>query len=206
MRALRQLAIDGLDIHMEGPFGNSLLRNAATQDSAAALIALLDLGANPNHRTSYCSPVDKRSEAGFTPLMYAHTVEAVHALIAYGANVNLASDAGITPLMRAPTEEVARLLVYNGADVEAVNPAGSSALMYAVQMDRVGVVAYLLSIGANPNIRQNCRRGKKTYTPLRLAREGIATWSRFPSDEFAKNRLAAANRIADLLMAAGATV
>jgi ankyrin repeat protein len=201
------MVLDGLDLHEEGPFGNSLLRNAATQDSPAALRMLLDLGANPNHKTNYRSPVDKRFEAGFTPLMYVHTLEAAQLLTEHGADVNLASDAGTTPLMRARSAEIARLLVESGADVDSTNPSGSTALLFAVQMGRPDVVEYLLSVGADPNARQSYRRGKKTYTPLRLAREGIDAWSKHSPEALGSGGVAileSHRRIVDLLVAEGA--
>lgn len=173
----------GLDIHQEAAHGNTLLRNAAMNDNSAPLRLLLEMGANPNQRINYRSPVDKRFEAGFTPLMYASTAEAALTLIGHGADVNLASDSGMTALMRASDEDTARVLIENGAAVDAVNQAGTSALMFASNSGHAEVVRLLLGKGANFSLRQNKRRGKKAYTALELAKDGLSTWEAFSPDQ-----------------------
>jgi ankyrin repeat protein len=181
--ALKALVLSGLDIHEAGPFGNTLLINAASSEDAAPLQVLLEMGADPNQRSSYKSPVDKRFEEGFTPILYARTVQAASMLIDRGADVNAASAAGTTALMRARTVPLAKLLLEAGANINAVNGAGTSALMFAANRGDAEVVEFLLTQGADPALRQHYRRGKKTYSALRLAEEGLATWSKFTPEE-----------------------
>ena len=180
---LREVVSAGLDLHQSFAHGNTLLRNACSRGGSGPLELLLELGADPNQRSYYHSPVDKRFEAGFTPLMYAHSVEAASALVAHGADVNAASDAGITPLMRARCEAVARVLVEHGAALDAVNNLGTTALMFAAKAACADVVSYLVSQGANVNARQLYRRGRKMYTALRFAKEGLAEFSKINPGE-----------------------
>jgi ankyrin repeat protein len=206
--ALRLLVDAGLDVHEPGPFGNTLLRNAATQESPDALRALLDAGADPNHRTFYRSPVDKRFESGFTPLLYARTAEVVSLLLERGADANAASDFGTTALMRAETEQIARLLIERGAAVDSINQDGSTALMLAASGARPDVVRYLLSRGADPNMRQRFRRGKKTHTALSFASAHLASWAKLTPYALAQGGVCAVverlEQVMDLLRRAGA--
>jgi ankyrin repeat protein len=148
LAALREAVSAGLDLHQSFSHGNTLLRNAAGRPVPGPLVLLLELGADPNHRSYYRSPVDKRFEAGFTPLMYVQTAEGAKELISRGADVNAQSDCGMTALMRARTEAIAKVLVENGANLDATNNRGTTALMFAAKGADAYVVRYLIAQGA----------------------------------------------------------
>jgi ankyrin repeat protein len=93
------------------------LMEAAQWESAAAVKALLDQGADPN----------TRNEVGATPLMRAvNSLEKTRLLIDRGANVNARSDDGRTPLLIAAglhgAVPVVKLLIDRGANVAVKAP------------------------------------------------------------------------------------
>jgi len=104
-----------------GPCGWSPLLIAVQRKQAAAVSALLELGAEVECREPCC---------GWTPLMYAASsgkVDIVQQLLAHGANVNaVAVKQRWTPLCSAIqsfNQEVVHLLVGAGADVQVIKKA-----------------------------------------------------------------------------------
>lgn len=186
LAALREAVAAGIDLHQSLSHGNTLLRNAASRPVPGPLVLLLELGADPNHRSYYRSPVDKRFEAGFTPLMYVQTEEGAKELILRGADVNARSDCGMTALMRARTEAIARILVESGAMLDATDHQGTTALMFAAKGADADIVRYLIAKGANPNLRQHHSPGGKAYTAVRFAREGLKQWQNFKPEELGR--------------------
>lgn len=157
--------------------------------SLAAVDALLDRGADPNHReltlpllsaspqglgeaTDWLRRPERRN--GSTALVEAACrgrADLVRELLARGADVRVTTGEsyGGHPVLLHWSEnpaphgvEVARLLVEHGADVNGRTPEGATPLMFAVEYHDARVVRFLLRRGADPNARDS--RG---WTPLR---------------------------------------
>jgi ankyrin repeat protein len=79
----------------------------------------------------------------------------VRALLDHGANVGARSNAGFTPLMFASREgrqRVAELLLGRGARVNETARDGTSALLVATVRGQAALAEYFLDHGADPNI------------------------------------------------------
>ncbi len=91
----------------------------------------------------------------------------VRYLVEQGADVNAPGDMDRTPLMAAASNgchlEILRFLVEHGANVNARGELGWTALIWAAREGCIECVKYLLSQGANPNIRA---RGGETIIEL----------------------------------------
>ncbi len=165
---------------------------ASRRNMLDAVKALLAHGANPNARLSKEPP--NRGEGairmtGSTPLMLAAVVgntEAVRALAASGADLNVVTKEKTTPLMiaagvgefedraavtnsRNARLETAKLLVELGADVNAVGENGWTALHGAAYTGSDGIVEFLVAKGAKIDAMD--RFGQ---TPLSIS-EGVIT-------------------------------
>ena len=172
---VRRLVTSGVPLEPHPMHGNTALRSACQRDALEALHALLELGANANERITYRSPVDKRIEECFTPLMYVTSVAAAEILITYGADINATSATGLSPLMRHA--------YFGNADI----------------------VEALLRHGADTKLRQNKRRGRKARTALEFAQEGLDVWFSLPKEHLkpeAETVIAGHRRTVDLLLAA----
>jgi ankyrin repeat protein len=103
------------------------------------------------------SDVLVRIEMGVTPLAVAaweNNAEAVNALLAAGAHLNVTDDLGLTPLMTAATTDslgAVTALIAAGADLERVNIVGFTALMLAVSKEHTEVASALVAAGADVN-------------------------------------------------------
>eukprot|EP00443_Scrippsiella_acuminata_P112666 CAMPEP_0115648180 /NCGR_PEP_ID=MMETSP0272-20121206/39839_1 /TAXON_ID=71861 /ORGANISM="Scrippsiella trochoidea, Strain CCMP3099" /LENGTH=708 /DNA_ID=CAMNT_0003085783 /DNA_START=672 /DNA_END=2799 /DNA_ORIENTATION=+ len=111
----------GVVLRQPGPCGWAPLLIAVQRKQAAAVAALLELGADVECREPSC---------GWTPLMYAASsgkVDIVQQLLAHRANVNaVAPKQRWTPLcsaIQAFDREAVRLLVNAGADVQVMRKA-----------------------------------------------------------------------------------
>jgi len=208
---LRELLAGGLALDSTGPYGNTLLGNAAQNASPASVELLLSLGADPNQRIFCRSPVSKRVEAAFTPLMYARVAEVAKTLIAAGSDVNARSETGFTPLMRASRDgscEQVELLLNHGARIDDVDEAGNSALMLAALGGNVDIVETLVRHGANLNFRQRRRSGRKAATALGLAKDACSMFESFPADQLkpeAQDIIEGLRRTIRVLESSGAT-
>ena len=76
-------------------------------------------------------------------------------MIEKGADVTAKNEDGETALHYAQTVEVAKTLLEHGADIESVNKTGETPLIHHSQEGRVGIVKYLLSVGANKESKSN---------------------------------------------------
>ena len=160
------------------------LVDAAKQDDAAAVVALLDGGASvtaaePDGATALHwashhdaaetvarlldagADVNAPTDLGVTPLWAASqngSAAMVATLLEAGADPNRALLAGETALMvaaRAGAPDVARLLLAFGADTAASGPRGQTAMMWAVGQHHADVVAVLLAHGAAVDARSD---------------------------------------------------
>jgi ankyrin repeat protein len=110
--------------------GHTPLYNACVSNRPQVVRALITLGANPNLRMNYHSPVDGRRENGVVALMFARSPEVVVALVAAGADVNAADEDGLTSLIRAAywgKRDVVKALLDAGADAALKTKSGRSA-------------------------------------------------------------------------------
>ena len=114
--------------------------------------------------------VDYSDISSTTPLMLAcawyldHpdiSINIIHYLLQKGAKVNAKNKDNETALFFVTTIFVAKTLVEHGADIEAANKDGNTPLMHFAYCGRVDIVKYLLSVGANKNVKN--KAGKTAY-------------------------------------------
>ena len=149
---VRRLLDAGCPIAAHPRHGNTPLRMACQRNALRALRALLEGGADPNERITFKSPVDKRVEQDFTPLMYASSPQAID------------------------------LLVGHGADVNAISATGLSSLMRFAHFGNAEAVQALLSHAADTTLQLHPRRGHKARTALELCQEGLKLWESIPQE------------------------
>ena len=170
------------------------LVDAAAQQDAASVRALLTAGADANTRQpdgatalhwaahwndlqtadlllTANADVNAANDHGVTPLALAcenASVAMVERLVETGANPNLAQTSGLTPLMiaaRTGNATVMEMLLARGATVNAsVQKTGHSALMWAVGEGHYDAVQLLVAGGAEVDAR-----AKTGFTPLLFA-------------------------------------
>ena len=162
---LSRLLEAGADVNSSNPEGETPLMTAARTGSRQALEVLLRHGADVDAVEQW---------RGQTALMWAvaqNQLEAVHTLLAAGADPNLRSNGGFTPLLFAAREghlEVIGPLVRAGADVDDLlakevqgktynigGGVGMSALVLSVYNAHYDVAKELLDLGANPDASEN---------------------------------------------------
>ena len=128
MRALLDAGVDPNAVDPE--IGHSALYNATRTDHVDAIRTLVRMGADPNLRLNYRSPIDRRKECGVVALMYAISLDAAKSLVEGGAAINVADDSGVTSLIRAAhrgKEDIVRFLLDAGADPRRKTRGGLSA-------------------------------------------------------------------------------
>lgn len=83
--------------------------------------------------------------------------EILNLLLANGADINARNDDGITLLHIVTDPEAVAVIVNRGADIEARDASGRTPLIEQTnnQEDGIDVVVALLTMGANPNARDN---------------------------------------------------
>ncbi len=124
-------------------------------------ILLIDSGAD----------IHVRDVFGYTPLHTAANERIIRKLVEAGADINATNFEGMTPVMSKalrysecdPPYRWMRLLYELGADISLRSDDGKTVLHYAVMSYDKEKVRYLLSIGANPDARDN-----SGMTPLEL--------------------------------------
>jgi len=171
----------------EGWRGQTALMWAAAANQAAVVSLLIQHRADMNARSTIWPPevkrpkngniVSDRPKGGLTPLLYASregALDAVKALAAGGADLNLTEPDGTSPLLVALINahyDLAGFLLEAGADPNVADRYGRAALYAAIDMytlepsvtrpapknaDRLtalDVAAMALAHGANPNAR-----------------------------------------------------
>lgn len=105
--------------------------------------------------------VNRKVEAGLTPLMFASTdgqLDQLRTLLKNGADVNAKDDYGWTPLTYAVSNSHLRVvnpLLESGADLNIVDSRGITPLMWAAFNGKEHIVSTLLAKGANVNAVAN---------------------------------------------------
>jgi ankyrin repeat protein len=163
--------------------GANALVDAAGDAEAAAALALLADGADPNARSedgtsalhwaayhddlelaralvAAGATADVINEYGSTPLSEAAAIgnpAMIALLLDAGADVERANADGQTPLMvvaRTNKVEAAKLMIEAGADVDrAERWRGQTPLMWAAAQGQPGMIRLLLEAGAEPDVR-----------------------------------------------------
>jgi ankyrin repeat protein len=129
-------------------------------DNTVYLRWLLEHGADANERAREFTPL--------ATVVQRNDLDAVRALLEYGAQVNVQDQHGRTPLSLSIVHgnlELIRLLLTAGADPSVGEPP----VLVAVTRGRNDVIRLLAEHGANLN------RGAKNYTPLLAAMRDAST-------------------------------
>ena len=149
-QAALRLIDSGANVNQTQPDGTTALHWAVYKVDRELVQALLRRGAKPDAINRY----------GATPLAEAARLadlELVALLLEAGADANIANEDGQTPLMlaaRTGNVAVAELLVKEGADVNRRERfREQSAVMWAAAQHHPGMVAFLVSRGADLTIR-----------------------------------------------------
>jgi len=162
-----------LDVGSNVKDGETLLHWAAGKGFTKVIEALVAKGADVNARTESLSRTDQRK----TPLhvaAYEGHAESVKVLVANGADVHAVDKGKNTPLLSATGNhrekpgkfEIVKLLVERGANVNAVENCDRSALYNVANNNELEILEYLISKGADVNMRNRCSSGE---TPLHAA-------------------------------------
>lgn len=152
--AVTYLVKHGADTTAKDDLGKTALIYAANFDDAKTLQDLVALD-----KTSLNLP----DNTGNTALIYASQkgfINNVKVLLGAGANINYRNPTtGLSALSAAAAEgnlPLIKLLVKNGkADVNLPDIAGRTPIFYAVEKDQVEALRLLLSLGADPNAKDN---------------------------------------------------
>ncbi len=174
INTLHKLLDDGLDPNLTGieNYEGGLLNTACNSNSLEIVKLLLAKGAD----------VNLKGHGDYTPLMYAaesaKTTEIMELLIEKGADINPIAQDGVNALIKAifgvlsdsGSIDAVKLLIEKGMDVnyaiEAENAKGFTALMFAVRWGKIDVIEYLISVGADVNVKDS-----EGVTPLSIAEE-----------------------------------
>ena len=133
------------------PAGATPLYRATRATDLATVKLLLDNNANPS----------VAARDGSTPMMLA---------AGFGARAAAADDEFTEAGPRADPLDAVKLFVEKGADVNAVNALGNSALHYAATQGNERMIRYLVSVGANLDLKN-----KQGRLPIDLS--PTATWN-----------------------------
>jgi hypothetical protein len=205
--------------------GYTALHAAVLRGNLELVKALLAHGANPNPRQMIGTAakrysgfgLDKRM-IGATPFLLAtraSQLDAMRALAANGADVNLGLDDGTTPLMAAAMRPVRggqsaenrvvdamKLALELGANVKSTNRSGDTALHFAATKRLDLVVQFLVDRGAAVNARNNLGRTPLAATLVPLPPAKGAGQATFDEYNFLASRTAGT---AELLRTLGAS-
>jgi ankyrin repeat protein len=140
---MKQLIAAGADVNGSDKNRNTPLRMALFHGNKEMVRALLDHGADPNHR----------DPSGWTPIMMASDGEAVDLLISHGADPLAKTDDGrgifqVSPFDTKPSKIEA--LIRHGVPFDLQTDGGST-LMQAARSNNVALIDYLTDKGVDPN-------------------------------------------------------
>lgn len=152
----------GADVnYQESNYGMTAILQASYFGDTKYMKKLLDIGAD----------IDVRGKEGQTPLSMAcsnQKADAAKLLIKHGADPDLPGHYGWTPLMMAvqtlesnpyglpdDMKNTIDVLLAAGADINKQDSDGNTALIHAAMEGSHGVTDYLVSRGADVNIRNN---------------------------------------------------
>ena len=160
IEGVKELLAGGVDVNIrEETMGSTPLIVACSLEGTYDIIELLiSEGADVNI---------KETQGGRTPLMWAsqNSKKAVELLLEKGAEVNVIGIDGMTAFIQSifgilsgsVTTEVCDLLLEKGADVNTQlagqDAIGWTALMFATSNEKLDLVKYLISKGANVNLK-----------------------------------------------------
>jgi ankyrin repeat protein len=104
--------------------------------------------------------INSQDKWGFTALhnvMSEEQFEIIRYLVSNDVKVNIQNEVGIAPLHLACYKENAKLLFDAGADINLKDKNGNTPLhiLAADGEERIEVIEYLISIGANKEIKNN---------------------------------------------------
>lgn len=151
--------------------GNTPLHHAARAGQAAAVVALLKAGADPNARNNKI----------ITPLHYADRIgtdQAILALLSGGADPNVPDINGNSALHQAakqPDAKVVDALLTAGANPNTRNRRGQAALHIAAQHSHATLVGILLDAGGNLLAHDNEGKVPLHYAALAGSAETVST-------------------------------
>lgn len=165
---------------LEGTLNDALL-DAARTGRTEDVYALLDKGANPNHKWHASDTYYDKSQLGRTPLHLAAdkmAVEIVKILLENGSDPNAIDNRGFTPLMVAvPSKhqlvgwdagigsvDTVTALLNSGADPNILRYAEKSALESAAKDGQIEIAKLLIEHGAQVDVGSG-------YTALMFAAE-----------------------------------
>ncbi|MCE0497482.1 MAG: ankyrin repeat domain-containing protein [Methylacidiphilales bacterium] len=149
----------GVDVNARSKSGETALDRLCMFAEKPAEVArvLLKHGADPNARDNY----------GSTPLMFASDGATVDLLIDHGADIKAKNKYGVG-VLHNPRGDASRLqaLIRHGAPFDPKTD-GPTLMMEAAWFDHVDVIAYLLSLGVDPNQKGTWNEKADMYfTPL----------------------------------------
>jgi uncharacterized protein len=178
---------------------------AAAEGDVAALVALLDAGADPN----WINP-----HAGNTALYNASIsgeADAVRVLLDRGADPNLRMnyhspvdgrrEDGVVALMYARSSDVVAALVSGGADVNAKDGNGLTPLIRACHWGKFEVVKALLDAGADPSLKAANGRMASDFAAARI--EGYRRMAGESNNDAVAKRIKTFQDVISLLMSRG---
>lgn len=163
-RKARSTEEKALDAKLKGA-----LSRIPTREGCAAIVSLLEAGADPNTRSRSGEPVLNRL---FAFASRGDRMPLLSRAIELGADVNGRSRDDEAPLLAAAgddDEEAISLLLGKGAAIDAPGPGGRTALHHAAHFRNGKAVAALLLHGADAHLPDDA--GK---LPLDTARESLA--------------------------------
>lgn len=136
----------GLDVNSVDQAGNTLLHIASRSGNTALISGLLKEKANPN----------ARNHVGDTPLMlaaYNGKIDALDALLAGGARINLPGWTALHYAVFADRTEAVAELLQKGADVNARAPNKQTPLMLAAKSGNIEIAKLLLDAKADTTLK-----------------------------------------------------
>jgi ankyrin repeat protein len=163
----------GAEIERRDRFGHTRLHSSAFRRAAAAVEALLEMGADPlaeqGDGETPLHAVAWQGESTAESEVNAAAERIIDLLVAAGVDPGKANAGGSTPLHEAAggdwgSATAIRALLRHGAEIDAVDGGGDTPLMMAASRGEVDCVHVLLEAGADPK------------RALETAREHLEIW------------------------------